>query len=76
MDGSFTTTEYDGTQRTAAAITANYKHLASEAACRPPSSTSQWDNTLICDDSVKVARVTFSQALPTSLFNLVGLKAE
>lgn len=28
LDGSFTTTAYDGTQRSSAAITANYKHLA------------------------------------------------
>lgn len=76
LDGTFTTTSFDGTQRSAAAITYNYKHLAKESACKPPTDVSQWDNTLACDDSVKVARVTFSGLQSASLFNLVGLKAE
>lgn len=76
LDGTFTTTAFDGVQRASAAITFNYKHLASEPACQPPQNIQQWDNTLACDESVKVARVTFSKLKPESLFYLVGLKAE
>lgn len=76
LDGSFTTTEFDGTQRASAAITKSYKHLLSEPACKPTTDVLKWDNTLACDQTVKVARVTFRKALPVSLFSLVGLKAE
>jgi hypothetical protein len=75
LDGTFTTTVYDGVQRASAAITANRKHLAVEPACRPPTNVLEWDNTLACDQSVKVARVTFSLPQPSSIFNKVGLKA-
>ena len=76
LDGTFTTTAFDGKQRKSAAVAYRYNHLASEAACLPTSSTSSWDNTLACDETVKLVRVTFNQLTPVSLFNLVGMKAQ
>lgn len=49
LDGSFTTTGFDGKQRQSAAITYNYKHLRGEAACQPTSNIAAWDNTIACD---------------------------
>lgn len=76
LDGTFTTTAFDGKQRKSAAVAYRYNHLASEAACLPTTSTSSWDNTLACDESVKLIRVTFNQLTSVSLFNLVGMKAQ
>jgi hypothetical protein len=76
LDGSFTTNQFDGKTRQSAAITYNYKHLQTEPACLPTTSQASWDNTIACDSSVKVVRVTFNQLTSTSLFNLVGLKAQ
>lgn len=60
MDGSFTTTNYDGVQRQSAAIVRRYKHLADDSACSPPTSTMAWDDTIACDHTVKIVRVTFN----------------
>jgi hypothetical protein len=76
IDGTFSTTAFDGTQRKSAAIVNNYKHLASDPACKPTSNSLIWDNTIACDETVKVARVTISGLNPTSIFTGVGLKAE
>ena len=75
MDGTFTTTDFDGSQRSSAAVVNNFKHLSSETACKPTSNSAQWDDTLACDSSVKVASVRFSQ-LQSGIFDLVGMKAE
>lgn len=54
----------------------NYPHLASDPACLPTSNPNSWDNTIACDQSVKLVRVTFNHAEPESLFSLTGLKAQ
>lgn len=76
LDGSFSTTAFDGTQRQSAAIVFNYPHLASDPACLPTSNTKVWDNTIACDQSVKLVRVTFNKLEPVSLFQDMGLKAQ
>lgn len=76
MDGTFTTNQFDGTQRQSAAIVNNYKHLSTDPGCKPTTSIQAWDNTLACDQSVTVAVVTFNHVYPVSVFNLVGLKAQ
>lgn len=76
LDGTFTSTGFDGKQRTSATVTYNYKHLRSDPACQTTTSIASWDNTIACDSSVKLVRVTFSHLAPASLFFLTGLKAE
>ena len=76
LDGSFTTTDFDGSQRSSAAVTYNYKHLASDPACRPPTDSTLWDNTLACDENVKVALVALSAIAPSSNFNFAPMKVE
>jgi hypothetical protein len=76
LDGTFTTNQFDGNQRQAAAVTYNYKHLQTEAACLPTTSTASWDNTIACDQSVKLVTVTFNNLQSSSLFALTGLKAQ
>lgn len=75
LDGSLTTTAFDGNTRTSATVTYNYNHLASEPACKPTTNTQIWDNTLACDSSVKLVTVAFSKVTSESLFSMVGLKA-
>jgi hypothetical protein len=76
LDGTFTTTAYDGNQRVSAAVVNNYPHLASDPACLPTTNPQQWDTTIACDSSVKVVRVTFNALAPTSTFSAIGLKAQ
>ncbi len=76
MDGTFTTTAFDGKQRKSAAVTTYYKHLVADPACVPTTNVSAWDNTIICDETVKVARVTFTSSQPSSIFDLASFKAE
>lgn len=76
LDGSFTTNQFDGNQRQSAAITYNYNHLKTEPACLPTSDITSWDNTVACDSSVKLVRVTFDHVTPDSIFSMAGLKAE
>lgn len=76
LDGSFTTNQFDGTQRQSAAVAYNYKHLKTEPACKPTSSIASWDDTVACDSTVKLVRVTFNYLEPVSLFLDTGLKAQ
>ena len=48
LDGSFTTTDFDGIQRISAAITNNWSHMRGDPACRVTTNP-QWHNTLACD---------------------------
>ena len=75
LDGTFTTTAFDGKQRKSAAVTTSYKHLLADPACLPTTNVSAWDNTIICDESVKVARVTFTSPSPAGIFDLASFKA-
>jgi len=76
LDGTFTTTAFDSNQRSSAAVVKNYPHLASDPACLPTTNPQQWDTTIACDSSVKVARVTFNTLTPASIFSKIGLKAQ
>ena len=49
IDGSFTTTAFDGKQRKSATVTTSYKHLLADPACVPTTNLTAWDNTIICD---------------------------
>jgi len=75
LDGTFTTNTFDGRQRVSGAVTYNWKHLASESACSSTTSVAAWDNTLICDESVKVVGIAIS-SLTTSIFDGVGMKVQ
>lgn len=76
LDGSFTTNQFDGVQRQSAAVTFNYNHLKTEPACKPTTSIATWDNTIACDSSVKLVRVSFNGLKSDSLFSATGLKAQ
>jgi len=76
LDGTFTTTAFDGNQRVSAAVVNNYPHLASNTACLPTTNTQQWDTTIACDSSVKVASVTFNGLTPSYIFYGINLKAQ
>jgi hypothetical protein len=76
LDGSFTGTDFDGTPRSSAAVTNNWKHLASHSACLPTSNLSQWHNTIACDETVKLAAVTIAHLSPTTTFDKVGMKIQ
>ena len=75
LDGSFTTNQFDGQTRTGGAVTHNWKHLANDAACSPTSNIAAWDDTLMCDSSVKVIGIEIT-ALTTSIFDSQAMKVE
>ena len=51
--------DYDGTSRSGATVVKNYKHLSAEADCNSPTSTAIWEDTLICEPTLKIRKVTF-----------------
>ena len=73
LDGSFTTTDFDGIQRVSAAITNNWFHMRNDPACKVTTNP-QWHNTLACDETVKVALVRFTGLSPSANFQNVAMK--
>ena len=61
MDGSFSSTNYDGSTRPSATILNNYPHIAAENGCSPPSDTGIWQDTLICDSTLPLRKVRFEK---------------
>jgi hypothetical protein len=49
LDGTFTTTSFDGKQRKSATVVKKYKHLINDPACLPTSNINAWDDTIACD---------------------------
>lgn len=70
---------FDTVTRTSATIVSNFKHIAADTtACKSAAAAnlSRWDSGLVCDQTVKVRRVTFTNIADTTLFNLVPMKVQ
>ena len=67
---------YDGKNRTSAAIVQGYNHIAKYATtiCPPPSNLQNRDGSLMCDSSVSVRRVAFTNPVNARLFKNMGMK--
>ena len=67
---------YDGKNRTSAAIVQGYNQIAKYATtiCPPPSNLQNRDGSLMCDSSVSVRRVAFTNPVNARLFKNMGMK--
>ena len=76
IDGSFTTSDFDGIQRPSATVTANFAHMRNDAACRVTINSALWHNTVVCDENVKVTLVRFKSMTPSNDFKNVMIKVQ
>lgn len=72
LSGSF-----DGTSRTSATIVSNFAHIgnSNQIACKPSSAPGEWDNAYMCDQTVTIRRVYFTNMLDSYVFNHQFMKA-
>ncbi len=61
LDGSFSTV-FDGQARTNATIVYNYPHISKQhtSHCFIPQTATSWDSSLLCDPTIKIRRVYFT----------------
>lgn len=64
LDGSFSSA-FDGTSRSAGAITSYWPHihLDNPTVCPNATTPSRWDNAIFCDSSLTVRRVMFTNVI-------------
>jgi len=69
LDASFSS-KFDGGSRTSATIVWGFPHIATYNAAVCPSATSptNWDNAVMCDQTVAIKRVLFGNIINKQLF--------
>lgn len=69
--------KYDGGSRTSATITHGWNHIANynQNACPPPTNVAAWDSAIMCDQTVTIKRVIFTNLAKAQLFKAQELKA-
>jgi hypothetical protein len=62
--------QFDSVSRTSATITYSFNHIASYHVdkCPAAQSPTKWDNTIMCDQTIKIRRVWFTNILPLESF--------
>ena len=75
-DGSFSQA-FDNTSRSSATIVHGWPHIAAfnNNTCPPATNPSNWDNSVMCDSTVTVRRVIFTNMQEHQLFNAQNMKA-
>lgn len=76
LDGSFSSS-FGGATRTSATIVSNFSHIATynQNACPQALSASDWDYAVMCDQTVTIRRVFFTNLQDTQIFNAQYMKA-
>lgn len=74
-DGSFSS-PFNTLPRTSATIVTNFKHIASEAGCSSSNNPGLWDNALVCDQTVKIRKVKFTNLREKSIFMNTPIKIQ
>jgi hypothetical protein len=74
-DGSLSQA-FDASTRASSAIIHSYNHIASyyQNFCPPANSPSSWDNSIMCNSSVTIRRVAFTNPVDPRLFKAQGMK--
>jgi len=74
-DGSLSQT-FDGNTRSYASIVQSYNHIANyyQNVCPASAIPSVWDNSLMCNSSVTVRRVAFTNLVESRLFKAQAIK--
>jgi hypothetical protein len=64
LDGSLSMA-FDGTTRTSGTIVQNYPHIGryNQNNCPPATVAAAWDNTIMCNQNVKIRRIYFTNLL-------------
>ena len=75
-DGSFSQL-FDGTSRPSATIVHGWPHITvfNNNTCPPATNPSNWDGSVMCDSTVTVRRVIFTNMQEHQLFNAQDMKA-
>ena len=73
LDGTFSS-GFDSSSRSSATIMANHPHIGQETACLTPTSTSDWDDTLACDETITIRKVMFTNIHEPGIFTFVPMK--
>lgn len=73
VDGTYSQ-GFDSNSRVSATIVNNFKHIADEPDCYSPGDQSIWEDTLICDPTITVRKLTFSNTQNQSLFKNTPMK--
>ena len=74
-DGSLSQA-FDGVARSSVTIVWGFPHLTPDPNCFAASTPTDWFDAIICDDTVKMRRVMFTNILPFEDFESVPMKAE
>ena len=76
LDGSLSQ-KFDGISRTSATIVHGWPHIAAfnNNTCPLASNSSEWDGAVMCDPSVTIRRVIFTNMIDHQLFNAQNLMA-
>lgn len=67
---------FDNITRSSATIVSNFKHLADDPACKSSPTPNIWDNALVCDQSVIIRRVMFTNLQNEKLFDKIAMKVQ
>lgn len=75
-DGSFSQVFDGSTARTSGTIVRNYPHIAqyNQNKCPPATDSSLWDNTIMCNQDIKIRRIFFTNLLDKNNFLLQDMK--
>ena len=73
LDGSFSA-NFDGVSRSSATIVKNWPHIAEESACFDTDNTTKWDDVLLCNESITILRVMFTNLLDKNEFKSAPMK--
>lgn len=64
-DGTLTNGVFDSTTRTSATLTFGWPHLLQDIACVKGTTPTQWDNGAVCDQTVTLRQVMFTNLMKT-----------
>ena len=74
-DGSLSS-YFDGVTRSQGTLVWSFNHIEGETGCVPASASGDWDDTLLCDDSVTVRGVMFTNIMPVNNFKHTAIKVK
>ena len=76
IDGSFSLA-FDGISRSSATIVHGWPHIAAfnNNTCPFPSNSSNWDGAVMCDNTITIRRVMFTNMIEHQLFNGQNMQA-
>lgn len=75
LDATFSA-PFNGGVRTSATVVNAFPHLVQESGCSAPSTPSLWDHTIVCDQTVPIRRVKFTNLRDSFIFEKAPMKIQ